>query len=361
MGFLDTDFARLVLSGSPYMQQREKERYAAEQAKQQMGLLDSYRNLGEAVGPPTASGAPAGGLINGQLPQGYWDERSTMQGQEQIAQQILQNRQSGINQGISNQGAMERQMQDQGYRLNNIDAVDAARIQQQQAYWDQKPLTEKARQASAYASADSSNASAANTRQQTSFGAQLHPLALQKAQAEAAKTGGPLFNQFTPQQQGEALTKLSMLDRGVAGGQAVVDWIDNRGTGASLPGVGTGDYKLMRAEYEMSMVPMMQQLYNSGTLNESEIPVFKELLGDPDKGLTMTESERKLIKGAVIRARQLREDAYSNLGLPTRSLRPSASQEVRSQYAGRQPQGTLKPYQPPQPGQSEVYSGKVQR
>jgi len=241
----------------------------------------------------------------------------------------------------------------------NEDLTDALKREQQQPYWDQKPLTEQARQASAYASAGSSNASAARTRQGAGFDAQLQPglltnqrLDAQIKQGAANKAGGTIWDQMPPTQQAEANQKLFNIDRQVASMEAVGDWMDKSGKALS-----STDRTLANQEWQLTAKPMVMELLNTGVIsNEAEAEALRKNLGEVNNFFDLTDTNKKLVKNLVRKAQQRRADTYSSYGRgapPT----PKASSDALfgNMETNAKPVGKVVPYTPGGAGQVQRY------
>jgi hypothetical protein len=122
MGILDNEFMRLILSGSPYMQSRERERIATERSQQFTGLLNKYPEQQEGPAMPGQEPAPGqpGGAPMTQIPGRFFLEAAAIPGYEALAQCAQ-----------SQAGAMERQQQGQMWDKNNMSLYQSGSLQAQ--------------------------------------------------------------------------------------------------------------------------------------------------------------------------------------------------------------------------------------
>jgi len=146
MGILDNEFAKLLFSGSPYMQSREREAVAQRQGEAFSGLLDQYRVPGDPNTPnpgPFALGTQEmnqaqlqqqggfrgqGGLLSGGPPPDFYLRAAALPGYQQLAGQAQVGQQ-----------AMERQQQAQVWESQNMTLAQktSADAQAQRDKWDQ--------------------------------------------------------------------------------------------------------------------------------------------------------------------------------------------------------------------------------
>lgn len=118
MGILDNDFARLVFSGSPYMQAREKQRRQDELSGRVQGLLGSPYQPGADDGLGLAGLGQAEqmgtGLLGNQITQPQFAaELMGIPGYQNAGTSLMMNQNN-------NAGAMQRQQQGQDYAENNM-------------------------------------------------------------------------------------------------------------------------------------------------------------------------------------------------------------------------------------------------
>jgi len=227
------------------------------------------------------------------------------------------------------------------YEHQNPSGIDMLKLQQDQPLIDARVGQAGA---GAYSSMQSGNLS--GLRMQELQG---------NMQREEVLRSSPLLAQLPASEQVTANQSLMLADNATAGAQAAVDWVEQRGTGASIPGVGTGDRKAMEFEWTTSVLPAVKEILGSGTLDNTEREFMMNLIGDPTKAFSMNESERKLLKTVAARVSRQREDAYRSYGVQPPPLPQASSAGARS--TGATPQGLLTPYT----GESNVSTGQVIR
>jgi hypothetical protein len=355
-GILDSEFMRVLLSGSPYMQSREQERRENVRRDEYTGLLGQYQTQPQQ-GPPDPNQF-GGGLppimASGPPPEQFYARAAAIPGYQGLAQGAQ-----------ANLGAMNRQRQSQDWSLSNVPLADQQRLQatidMNNAGLLQQYNTEQARAEEVRRQWNS--ISPVQQRELDLRGQQVaDQAAYHKGQLGISQ--GNLDWQRSPNNpanirqpvgpfgmKGEELfkvqTDLMSQDRQVAAAQDVLEYVSRN----SVPGQAQnlGERAAVASAWGMIAPAFIAAAQNSGVIQSSEMPRILGIIGDPTAWSKLTDTDRYKV-GLVVSAMQAqRGDKYKALGLQAPQLQTGQSflaNAVNQQGGYGTPKGKERPYRP---------------
>lgn len=346
MGILDNEYVRLLLSGSPFMQQREQNARADELGARYTNLLDA--ETGAQMGPPTEPQMgrqilAQGGLL-GEGPRGpgadFFTRAAGIPGYQSLA--------GGAQ---ANLGAMDRARYQNEWSLNNVPLADTHRMAQQSAQWgaDYAQRQHKFDNLSAAEKAQLEQQQA-QARQQAAAAARTYDL--QKREFDLRYGPGSIDPRNPHGLKGTDLIArdigLRDMDISAAIGQDVVqqvrDWTVNGGRftePARADAVGKA--------WQLAVMPLMTELNKSGVVNGQELPRLIGLMGDPAKWVNMSNKDRMQVELINDWMQQRRTNAYAanRIAAPPLPASPLSTGQAKGANAGRSPSEQGREYTPP--------------
>lgn len=122
----------------------------------------------------------------------------------------------------------------------------------------------------------------------------------QQRQFEMMKAQQAAIPRMTPELQSD----LYRTDTGISNMEAVLDWYDEKGP--SGRGTSPGDKAYYTSLWEQSVLPSLQELTQSGAMQEAELKLFQKWAGTPDSVLSMTGSNRRQMQAVLEQVKQRR-------------------------------------------------------
>lgn len=327
-GLLDSDLVQFLATPRAYMARRN----ALKDAEAFQGLLGGLQQQGPAQ---------PGGLLESRAPdQQFWLKAMQIPSYQDTASQQLGYTAVG-------QQAMARQQQQQEWAANNLTQEQQQQLAIAQAkaerewYVDQAKLGMEGRRtdasvASSYASAGSSNASAALSQSKL----------IEQGLKNRNMQSPVLYNQLSPDSKVKANQDLGIMDRFAQGAMDAADWAKNR----PPTGLGTAAGAAFAQQWQTTVKPAFAQAMAMGVIQGPEGEELAKIMGKPDSYI-LTDSDINVIDTAARMVMDQREQAYRNYGLqaPKQQLGQSPASKAVSANKGAKPQGGVKPWTPPAP------------
>lgn len=333
--FLDNPVVQVLLSGSPYMQSREREAVANRQGQAYNNLLDSYRVPGDPTASFESTGlqsplmsdvqqlqqravggykGPGGGLLSAGPPTDFYVRAAGIPGYQQLA---------GVAQ--TQQGAMDRQMQAQNWESQNMTLAQKAtndlNIQKQQ--WEQERRDFEYKNLSA-----AQKQSAAQGWAHVGIAQQGQGLNERKFAWDQAKANLPLAAQLPPQQRMEFVNNLSNLDQTAAIIQDTTDYLSKIGVGGKV--MDRGEVNNMAAEYRTRVVPYFQNKFEAGALQKGDMEFIESVAGNPGGWATMDSRQQQRLASLLQSVNDDRKQQYQMAGVQAPPVAPGTSAWARS-------------------------------
>jgi hypothetical protein len=315
MGFLDSEFGRVLLGATKYGQFMLRQDEEAARARQFSDLAATY---GEHSLPPDQAGPVQSAH---PVDQQFALRTAAIPGYQQLGAQMLGQLQQG-------QTAMDLQTNAQNWSASNEPLTQRLNREQAGAQFDrsfgnlsevqkQTLLQQRNLEGARLAQADKQwgNLSAA---QQVALGLQAREQTLREQSAQGktvgALPGSPLYDAQMKELQSaqggvEAIKKLSEI------------W-GSTGWAPGAPLVGDRDKLASAAPYKNVVMSAIANLTQSGVLNEAEAQRYSDMLGEPGIGTSNANTKRRLATLQKIMELQVENVAQRNPNLPAQQLPP---------------------------------------
>jgi hypothetical protein len=346
MGILDNEYVRLLLSGSPFMQQREQNMRRDELGARYTNLLDA--ETGAQMGPPTEPQMgrqimAQGGLL-GEGPRGpgadFFTRAAGIPGYESLA--------GGAQ---ANLGAMDRARYQNDWSLNNVPLADTQRMGQQSAQWG-ADYAQRQHQFGNLSAAQQAQLEQQQAQARQQAAQQQRVYDLQKREFDLKYGPGSVDPRNPLGLKGTdiAARDLDLRDRDIAAsiGRDVVgqmqEWTINGGKFTEPARAAT-----VGKAWQLAVMPLMTELNKSGVVNGQELPRLVGLMGDPAKWVNLSDKDKMQVEMINEWMQQRRVNAYGahRLAVPDLPASPLSTGQARGANAGRSPSAQGVEYTPP--------------